>query len=65
MTTAAEYRDYAKECMHWASEAKTEEERKACLALARQWLNAAYIIDVVEGPTPPAKTGGQPPWTRH
>jgi len=58
MTTAAEYRDYAKECMKWASEAKTEEERKTFLAMAQQWVNAALVAD---GVASPSETAGLPP----
>lgn len=41
MTTADECQQYAKECVHWAAQAKTENERKAFLDMARAWRQAA------------------------
>ena len=44
MTTAAEYLDYAKECIEWADKAATEEERQACFSMARKWTEAALRL---------------------
>jgi len=41
MTTHDEYRQYAKECLRWAAAAKTEDQRKAFLEMARAWTLAA------------------------
>jgi hypothetical protein len=44
MTTDEEYQSYARECIRWAGEAKTELERKAFLDMARAWTSAAAEI---------------------
>ena len=36
MTTADEYRQYAVECLRWAKEAETDEERQSFLDMARR-----------------------------
>jgi hypothetical protein len=41
MSTANEYRLFAEECFRWARSAKTEDERKAFLDMARTWTIAA------------------------
>jgi hypothetical protein len=41
MTTAAEFRLFAEECLRFAEKAKTEPERKAFLDMARTWTQAA------------------------
>jgi hypothetical protein len=43
MTTDEEYRSYARECIRWAGEAKTEFERNAFLDMACAWATAAEI----------------------
>jgi hypothetical protein len=65
MTIAAEYRDYAKQCMRWASKAETGEELQAYLSMARQWLQAAFMIEMVEGRSTPAAPSAPSPLTRH
>jgi hypothetical protein len=47
MATVAEYHQYAEECLRWATKAKTEEERKAFLDMARAWTGAALRIEGV------------------
>jgi hypothetical protein len=42
MPTANEYLRKAEECYRMANEAKTEEDRLACLELAQTWIAAAY-----------------------
>jgi hypothetical protein len=37
---ANDYRKYAEECLHWACDAGTDEERKAFLDMARTWIQA-------------------------
>jgi hypothetical protein len=41
MTTTAEFRQFAEECLRFAEQAKTEPERKAFLDMARTWTQAA------------------------
>jgi hypothetical protein len=41
MTTAAEFRRFAEESLRFAEQAKTEQERRAFLDLARAWTQAA------------------------
>jgi len=66
MTTAAEYREYATECTQWAVQAKTEEERRVFLAMAQQWVNAALMLEAIEGRPPQTERSGPPPsQTRH
>jgi hypothetical protein len=65
MTTAAEYRHFAKRCMRWASEAETEEELQTYLSMARQWLQAALLLEAVEGRSPRTKPSEPSPLTRH
>jgi hypothetical protein len=41
MTSATEFRQFAEECLRSAELAKTEQERKAFLDMARAWTQAA------------------------
>ena len=41
MITAAEYKEWAEECLEWASEAATPEERDAHIRSAEIWLQSA------------------------
>jgi hypothetical protein len=50
MTTADEYRQYAVECLRWAKEAETDEERQSFLDMARDWTLAALRLAVVMTP---------------
>jgi hypothetical protein len=45
MTTADEYRDYAKECLQWADEAETDDQRQSFLDMARDWTLAALRLE--------------------
>ena len=45
MATVSEYKQFAKECLRWAAEATTEEDRKAFLDLARDWTLAAVRLE--------------------
>ena len=40
MTTTAEFRQFAEECLRFAEQANTERERKAFLDMARTWTQA-------------------------
>jgi hypothetical protein len=41
--TAAEYRQYADECLAWAKSAKTDHERDIFLQMAKTWTEAALL----------------------
>lgn len=51
MATVSEYKQYANECLRWATEAKTEEDRKALLDLARYWTLAAIRLEAARPAT--------------
>jgi hypothetical protein len=44
MATADEYRQFAKECLRWATEV-AEDERQAFLDMARDWTLAAMRLE--------------------
>jgi hypothetical protein len=44
-TTAKEYREFATECLRWAMEVDSEEDRKSFLDLARDWTLAAMRVE--------------------
>lgn len=46
MTTAAEYRQYAQECIESARSATVDSVRKQFLDIAKLWLMAADKVDV-------------------
>jgi hypothetical protein len=50
MTRIAEYQQYAEECMRWATEAKSEEERKLFVEMARAWTQAALLVEETLAP---------------
>jgi hypothetical protein len=41
MITAAQYREWAEECLEWAAEAANAEEREAHIRSAEIWLQSA------------------------
>jgi len=41
MSSAKEFREYARECMDWASTARSEQERTIFLEMAQTWVTAA------------------------
>jgi hypothetical protein len=41
MSEADQFRQYAQEALLWASQSKTEKEKRALLELARTWSQAA------------------------
>jgi hypothetical protein len=43
MTTVDECLEYARECLRWAAEAKTEDERVAFFKMARVWTSATLL----------------------
>jgi hypothetical protein len=56
MTTAAEFRKFAEECLRWAQKAKTTEEKKTFLDMAQTWVVAA--AKVTNGRVPEVKPPG-------
>ena len=44
MTTPNEFREYATECLQWAKEAETDEQRQSFLDMARDWTLAALRL---------------------
>jgi hypothetical protein len=53
MTTADEYRQYANECLRFADEAETDDNRQSFLDMARDWTLAAMRL---EGALHPARS---------
>ena len=45
MSTVDEYRKYARDCLRWANRARTDEQRKQFLSLAREWQQAASLSE--------------------
>ena len=56
MTSAGEYRKLLEECLHWADNAASEEERKSFLQLAKTWYEAALREEQSLGLVAKAKT---------
>ncbi len=52
MSTADEYRMYARESMQSAAAAKTEAERRTFLQMARTWEQAALQLEGCDSPPP-------------
>jgi hypothetical protein len=67
MATAKEYRQFAVECLRWATEADTEQDRAALLELARDWTMAAMRLEgllVPDGVFPDGASPEPPPERR-
>ena len=60
MSTTAEYRGFARECMQWAAAEESEVMRRALLAMAQQWMEAALRVES-EGPGVSAEVTSTPP----
>jgi hypothetical protein len=43
MTALSNYRQYAKECSRWATEAKTDNDRDTLVEMARAWRRVALV----------------------
>lgn len=43
--TVNEYHQYAEECLRWAAQAKTEDQRHAFLEMAQAWTMAASRLE--------------------
>jgi hypothetical protein len=61
MTTSREYRQFAHQCIEWAAEADTNEDRNAFLDLARDWTFAALCLDRFTPAPPPVGEWGRLP----
>jgi hypothetical protein len=48
MTSAAEYRAYAEQCIESAKTASSQEGRDALLEMARVWIDAAHQLDQLQ-----------------
>jgi hypothetical protein len=44
-TTAKEYREFADECLRWATEVDSEDDRNSFLDMARDWTLAAMRLE--------------------
>jgi hypothetical protein len=45
MTTPAEYRDFAIDCLRWTETAKDAAQRQTLMQIGRLWMNAASLMD--------------------
>ena len=58
MDAADEYRQFANECLRWATEVEAEDDRQTFLDMARDWTLAALRL---EGLLIPNKMAAEPP----
>ena len=47
MATAKEFQEFADECMRWATDARTEDQRQTFLQMACAWTQAALRLEGV------------------
>ena len=53
--SAKEFREFARECMRWAEEATSEEDRRLFIEMAKAWVHAAAELrDLRHQPEPSA-----------
>ena len=45
MTTTADYRDFAGDCLRWTEQTKNASERDTLIGIAQRWLNVAARLD--------------------
>jgi hypothetical protein len=45
MSSAKEFREYARECLDWAKTARTERERAIFMQMAETWIDAALRLE--------------------
>jgi hypothetical protein len=65
MSSAKEYREFARECMDWARTARSERERAIFTQMAQTWIEAAARIELAplkkrEDVLSPAFANGHP-----
>jgi hypothetical protein len=46
VSSAKEFREYARECLDWANTARSERERSIFLQMAEIWIDAATRLEV-------------------
>ena len=54
MSTVNEYHTYARDCLRWAARARSEEQRKQLLSLARDWTQSALGLEGESVPPAPS-----------
>lgn len=52
MASARQYREYADECVAWAKEAKSDQDRETFLKMAQDWLHAATLLEMPQSGPP-------------
>jgi hypothetical protein len=55
MTTPADFREHALDCLRWAEDAKDAGQRDTLLGIAHMWMNTAIVVDqyvALAGDTP-------------
>ncbi len=45
MTTPAEYREFAFDCLRWADEAPDASQRDTMIGLGRLWMQTAIVVE--------------------
>jgi hypothetical protein len=45
MTTPADYRDFARDCLRWAEQAGDAAQSDTLIGIARMWLRTALIME--------------------
>jgi hypothetical protein len=45
MTTPADYRDFARDCLRWAEQAGDAAQSDALIGIARMWMRTALIME--------------------
>ena len=66
MSSKAEFKKFAEECLRWSRNAKTEEERQALIELANTWLYAAATRGTPSTPvTSPSEAAPAPQPAEH
>ena len=53
--SAKQFHEFARECMRWAEEATSEEDRRHFIEMAKAWVHAASELrEVSHNPEPPS-----------
>jgi hypothetical protein len=45
MTTPADYRDFARDCLRWADQASDAAQSDTLIGIARMWMRTALIME--------------------
>jgi hypothetical protein len=61
MSSAKEFREYADECMVWAKQAQTDDEREIYLNMAQDWIRAAATLAMPIAPFAPSDSDAPEP----